>query len=86
MCHVTSSDQWQVVKSLSLSLGLPTVTTTMGEEGDIRWVSVMLIADLYHNTTITCSEWTDLTPAQTQYLVQVRILASHWSALCDTEL
>ena len=41
MCHVTSSDQWQVVKSLSLSLGLPTVTTTMGEEGDIsEWAEL----------------------------------------------
>ena len=31
----TSGDSSEVVKSLSLSLGLPTVTSTMGEAGDI---------------------------------------------------
>ena len=48
---MTSSDQSQVVKSLSLSLGLPTVTTTMGEEGDIRWVVIYCV--LHYNATIT---------------------------------
>ena len=26
----------EVIKSLSLTLGIPTVTSTMGEEGDIK--------------------------------------------------
>ena len=32
----TSGDSSEVVKSLSLTLGLPTVSSTMGEAGDIK--------------------------------------------------
>jgi ionotropic glutamate receptor len=42
-----------VVKTMSWTLGLPTLSTSYGEEGDIR-------------------EWRDLTPAQKNYLVQIR--------------
>ena len=42
-----------MVKSLSLNLGLPTVTSSLGAEKDIR-------------------SWSDLSSAQSGYLVQVR--------------
>ena len=58
----------EVIKSLSLDLGLPTVTTTMGE--DIKYLILNSCFFLIYLFWI--SEWSKLTEEQAKYLIQVR--------------